>query len=81
MHRYIGPIVFFGVALGFFGVALCAALLAAAPELAEQREQEVSAPVAVQHSSAFSSGISDEAAMVLAGTALIGIAAAVRRAS
>lgn len=39
------------------------------------------APVAVQRVSLPSMGIRDEAAMVLVGTALIGLAAAVRRAS
>jgi len=71
MHWFIGPVL-------YFGVALCAAPAAAAPGPAEP---ELSSPVAVQRSTAFSTGLSDEAAMVLAGTALIGIAAAVRRAA
>jgi hypothetical protein len=71
MRRYFGPIV-------CFGVTLCAAPLAAAPDPPDNKE--VSAPVAVQRSSVLSTGLSDEAAMVLAGTALLGVAAAVRRA-
>lgn len=39
------------------------------------------APVAVQRVSLSSMGLRDEAAMVLVGTALIGLAAAVRRAA
>jgi hypothetical protein len=40
-----------------------------------------SAPVAIQHVSAEPPYLRDEAAMVLIGTALIGLAAAVRRAA
>ena len=69
MRWYIGPVL-------YFGVALYAAPVAAAPEPHEQER-----PVTVQRSTALSTGLSDEAAMVLAGTALIGIAAAVRRAA
>jgi hypothetical protein len=47
----------------------------------EKIETMTSSPVAVQRLSVSSLGLSDEAAMVLAGTALIGLAAAVRRAA
>lgn len=51
----------------------------AGPALDEGRDGAV-APVAVQVTAPFS-GLRDEAAMVLVGTALIGLAAAVRRAA
>ena len=64
----------------FTGCALAASPLAAAPA---PKEAETAAPtVAVQQvRAAASGGLRDEAAMVLVGTALIGLAAAVRRAA
>jgi hypothetical protein len=63
---------------------MCSAPLAAAtrPGADEPREAATaSAPVAVQRVSIPGIHIRDEAAMVLVGTALIGLAAAVRRAA
>jgi hypothetical protein len=55
----------------------------AAPQLATgtnpDNEPKTKAPVAVQRVAVPSRGMRDEAAMVLIGTALIGLAAAVRR--
>ena len=62
------------------GLAGSAALAAARPAPNDTREAAV-APVAVQHVPMPASGIRDEAAMVLVGTALIGLGAAVRRAA
>lgn len=70
--RYIGSVL-------YFGVLLCAPALAASPDPADS--QENSRSVSVHRMSTFSTGLSDEAIMVLAGTALIGVAAAVRRAA
>ena len=66
-----------------FGLMMCSAPLAAAvrPAADEPREAGASTPVAVQHVSVSGIHIRDEAAMVLVGTALIGLAAAVRRAA
>ncbi len=69
---------------GFLIFALmCSVSLAAAtrPAADEPREAAASAPVAVQRVSVPATGMRDEAAMVLVGTALIGLAAAVRRAA
>ena len=51
------------------------------PVADEPRESAAAAPVAVQRISVPATGMRDEAAMVLVGTALIGLAAAVRRAA
>jgi len=72
MRRYIGPIV-------YLGITLCAGPVAAAPSVHDG--EEVSARKGVQTRSFASTGLSDEAAMVLAGALLIGAAAAVRRAA
>lgn len=70
-----------------FGTLLFAGLvsMAAVPALAEDTKdlETVTAPsaVAVQRVSGPATGLRDEAAMVLVGTALIGLAAAVRRAA
>ena len=70
-----------------FGLAaltlMCSAPLAAEtrPSADEAREAAATAPVAVQRVSVPGIHIRDEAAMVLVGTALIGLAAAVRRAA
>jgi LPXTG-motif cell wall-anchored protein len=63
-------------------VAAAAASAAAAgrPAVNEARE-ETAAPVAVQRVGLPATGMRDEAAMVLVGSALIGLAAAVRRAA
>ena len=63
--------------LVFAGCALAVSPAAAAREDSEARVAE--APVAVQQ--VRTHGLRDEAAMVLIGTALIGLAAAVRRAA
>ena len=52
-----------------------------APEVAEEPAPTLSAPVAIQHAIVPVRWIREEVAMVLAGTALIGLAAAVRRAA
>jgi hypothetical protein len=66
-----------------FGLMMCSGSLAAAtrPGADEPREAAASAPVAVQRVSVSGFHVRDEAAMVLVGTALIGLAAAVRRAA
>jgi hypothetical protein len=62
--------------------ALAAASVAAAGRVAAAEPRENSAaPVAVQRVGIPATGIRDEVAMVLVGTALIGLAAAVRRAA
>jgi len=74
MRRVFGLLVF---------ALMCSAPLAAAerPGPDEPREAAASAPVAVQRVSLPGTHIRDEAAMVLVGTTLIGLAAAVRRAA
>ena len=65
-------------------LAFALSLSAAAPVLAATTtvdEAHATAPVAVQHVHVPVPGLRDEAAMVLVGTALIGLAAAVRRAA
>lgn len=47
----------------------------------DKEPETTAAPVAVQRLTATDAGLRDEAAMVLVGTALIALAAAVRRAS
>jgi hypothetical protein len=62
--------------------AVAAASVAAAGRVAAAEPREnTAAPVAVQRVTIPATGIRDEAAMVLVGTALIGLAAAVRRAA
>lgn len=74
MRRYLGSLLFVGV-MG----------LAGTPAVAEpsrtEEPQLAPAPVAVQRVAVPGIGLKDEAAMVLVGTALIGLAAAVRRAA
>lgn len=62
----------------YAGVTLGAITLAAAPEPSDAGQP---APVAAEPLSSTPVDLSDEAVMMLAGTALIGLAAAVRRAS
>ena len=72
MRKYLASLV-------FTGCALAALPLSAAPAVSEA---ETAAPaVAVQQVRVPASDLRDEAAMVLVGTALIGLAAAVRRTS
>ena len=67
------------VALTFVsGLSAVSPLMAATPA---SDETKASAAVAVQHARVAVPGLRDEAAMVLVGTALIGLAAAVRRAA
>jgi hypothetical protein len=73
MRKYLAPLV-------FAGCALAASPLAAAPPN-EKPTADARATVAVQQVRVPMPGLRDEAAMVLVGTALIGLAAAVRRAS
>lgn len=72
MRKYLGVMIVTGV-VG----------LVAGPVHGESTKDETVAPatVAVQRVAVPGSGIRDEAAMVLVGTALIGLAAAVRRAA
>jgi hypothetical protein len=70
MRKYLASFI-------FTGCALAASPLAAAPAVSEA---ETAAPAVAVHQVRMSaSGLRDEAAMVLVGTALIGLAAAVRR--
>jgi hypothetical protein len=75
MRRQIVFLMFVGV------VGLASVLAATANTQEEGRETVATPPVAVQRVSLPATGLRDEAAMVLVGTALIGIAAAVRRAA
>ena len=73
MRRQLGNLVLTGVLA-----------LLAAPAYADRTgdgDATVAAPVAVKSVSLPATGLRDEAAMVLVGTALIGLAAAVRRAA
>jgi hypothetical protein len=75
MRRLIGSLMFAAF------VACCAAPLAAVPAGGDEADSTPQAtPVAVQHVNVPATGLRDEAAMVLVGTMLIGLAAAVRRA-
>jgi hypothetical protein len=73
MRKYLATLV-------FTGCAVIATPAAAAPNTPEAPVIEA-APVAVQQVRVGLAGLRDEAAMVLVGTALIGLAAAVRRAA
>ena len=73
MRKYLASLVFAGCAL----IAMPAA--AAATPAANEAPAVAGSPVAVQQVRVPMPGLRDEAAMVLVGTALIGIAAAVRR--
>lgn len=64
---------------GFFGLCATPFVATAGPEVGATAEGVAAAvPVGVER--AADTGVRDEAAMVLVGTALLGIAAAVRRA-
>ncbi len=58
-----------------------AASALAAGRSTDQARESTAAPVAVQRLAIPATGLRDEAAMVLVGSALIGLAAAVRRAA
>ena len=73
MRRQFGSVAIFGV--------LASAPILAAPAASEEPAATVAAPMAVQRTNLPGVWIRDEAAMVLVGTALIGLAAAVRRAA
>jgi hypothetical protein len=76
MRRLYRALVF----AGFVGVF--AAPVAASPTAEDTRDTAAAqAPVAVQRVAVPATGMRDEAAMVLVGTMLIGLAAAVRRAA
>lgn len=62
-------------------VAGVGASAASSRKQATEARESAAAPVAVQRVGMPATGIRDEAAMVLVGTALIGLAAAVRRAA
>ena len=66
--------------LAVVGAAAASTAAASRPAMDEGREN-AAAPVAVQHVRIPATGMRDEAAMVLVGSALIGLAAAVRRAA
>jgi hypothetical protein len=68
------------VSLGILGMVLGTPIVGA-PAVTEDPVPEASAPVAVQRSTVPVPKVREEIAMVLAGTALIGLAAAVRRAA
>lgn len=73
MRKYLASV-------AFTGCALAASPLVAAPPVSEA--DDAASAVAVQQAKVQpSAGLRDEAAMVLVGTALIGLAAAVRRAA
>ena len=67
--------------LALVASAAVAAPSAAAPADTERTPADAGAAVAVQQVRVPAQGLRDEAAMVLVGTALIGLAAAVRRAA
>lgn len=67
--------------LWFAFIAALVAIMAPLAMADTPEKDAVSAPVAVHHLSLPSIRLRDEAAMVLVGTALIGLAAAVRRAA
>lgn len=75
MRRYLGSLAFAGC------VAIAMPLAAASAPADNDTAIAADAAVAVQHVRVFAHGLRDEAAMVLVGTALIGLAAAVRRAA
>jgi hypothetical protein len=69
------------VSLAIAGVALMATGFAAPPAVEDVSAPTAAPTVAVQRVSPSFPAIRDEAAMVLIGTVLIGVAAAVRRAA
>ena len=75
MRRQLVSLMFAGL------VGIAASPAGATPTVEDGQPAAVPAPVAVQRVSVPPFGLRDEAAMVLVGTALIGLAAAVRRAA
>jgi|tagenome__1003787_1003787.scaffolds.fasta_scaffold20528894_2 hypothetical protein len=73
MVKYLGSIL--------FAACIVAALSSVAGASAANEAPEATGTVAVQQVRVAPAGLRDEAAMVLVGTALIGLAAAVRRAA
>jgi LPXTG-motif cell wall-anchored protein len=69
------------VMFAVLAVIAAASVAAAGRVAAAEPRQSTAAPVAVQRVALPATGIRDEAAMVLVGSALIGLAAAVRRAA
>ncbi len=65
----------------FLAIAGAASAVAAGRSAAAEPRENTAAPVAVQRVGLPALGLRDEAAMVLVGSALIGLAAAVRRAA
>jgi hypothetical protein len=74
MRKYLGSLV-------FVGYALIATPLSAAPSVNEASGVDADPTVAVHQVRVPGTGRRDQAAMVLVGTALIGLGAAVRRAA
>ena len=74
MRRQLGSLVFAGI-VGLFATPL----LAASPAVNDVRDG--ASTVAVQRVTVPTAGLRDEVAMVLVGTALIGLGSAVRRAA
>ena len=68
------------VSVAIFGT-MAAASVVGSPAAGEEPAAHASAPLALQRTSLPALGMRDEAAMVLVGTALIGLAAVVRRAA
>jgi len=73
MVKYLGSILFAG--------CVVAALSSVAAAAAGNEAPDATGTIAVQQVRVAPTGLRDEAAMVLVGTALIGLAAAVRRAA
>ncbi len=74
MRKYLASLVFAGCVLG-------ASPVPASPPATKARTTEATTSVAVSQVRVPVPGLRDEAGMVLVGTALIGLAAAVRRAA
>lgn len=73
MRRFVGPLFFVG------SVAVAAPLVATPAAEETPATGPAPSPVAVQQVRVSLPGVRDEVAMVLVGTALIGLGAAVRR--
>lgn len=64
-----------------FAAWIAAAVAASAAEADPAQPEQDGAPVAVQHVALQDTGLRDQAVMVLVGSALIGVGAALRRAA
>jgi hypothetical protein len=73
MRRQFGSVAILGILAG--------TALVATPAVPDEASEKLSAPIAVQRTTLSTIGFREEAAMVLVGGALIGLAAAVRRAA